>query len=71
MGNFNSSILACYSLKNYVSWKILIMVTKRKTVPIHTEPAAETKKVHDFYHLPKNSKREVVYVYQGGGALGA
>lgn len=46
------------------------MTIKPKTPNIHTKEVSKNK-IPEFYHLPKNSKREVVYVFQGGGALGA
>lgn len=46
------------------------MVRKQKKTTIGFEPVGETK-IPEFYHLPENSKRDVVYVFQGGGALGA
>ena len=46
------------------------MVTKHKAQPVGYEEVSKTK-IPEFYHLPKDSKREVVYVFQGGGALGA
>lgn len=51
------------------------MVTKSKTKktvsPTDTCTVGHEGRIPEFYHLPKNSQREVVYVFQGGGALGA
>lgn len=45
----------------------------KSTPPVVPIAPHETKKarVPEFYHLPKVSEREVIYVFQGGGALGA
>jgi NTE family protein len=43
---------------------------KETTIPVAPHQAKEAK-IPEFYHLPKNCKREVIYVFQGGGALGS
>ncbi|MCC2624770.1 MAG: hypothetical protein K0R14_643 [Burkholderiales bacterium] len=43
---------------------------KETTVPLAPHQAKEAN-IPEFYHLPKNCKREVIYVFQGGGALGS
>lgn len=50
------------------------MTTKAaKKPPIVPVAPHETKeaRIPEFYNLPKASKREVIYVFQGGGALGS
>jgi len=46
------------------------MNTKQKTTLVNEHLIHEAK-IPEFYHLPKDCKREVVYVFQGGGSLGA
>lgn len=52
------------------------MVTKQKTPTVVVTPVDDSTVDHNgqpqaFHTLPLNSKRDVVYVFQGGGALGA
>jgi NTE family protein len=43
---------------------------KHPVVPIAPHETKEAR-VPEFFHLPKACKREIIYVFQGGGSLGA